>query len=169
MATAPTTSDTRPHATGRTGSRAAGFAIGIVWAWAFGALVTLPLALPPGGASPFDTSPDSGAFGEWLLRTGQGRSDTQLWVFALAAVLAVAMAALIRYRPAVLPGVAIGLVVFLAVGWLIGPWFGTGLSHALVNPVGYASTIVRDPAVVGVFALLIGLAVMRRRPGRDRR
>lgn len=164
MTTVPTTTDTRPHTVGRTAPRAVGFAIGVVWAWVFGAIVTLP----PWGASPYDTRPDSGPFGEWLMRTGQGRSDTQIWVFALAAVLALGMAAIIRYRPAVLPGVGIGLAVFLVVGWVIGPWFGVGLSLALVNPLGYAGTIVRDPAVVAVFALVIGLAVMRRRPGRDR-
>ncbi|MEH0108864.1 hypothetical protein V6N00_03920 [Tersicoccus sp. MR15.9] len=158
MTTISTTTDTRPHSPGRTGLRAVGFAIGIVWAWLFGAAVTIPLALPSGVlVSPYETVP-----------TGQPQNGVVILVFLLAVVLALGMAALIRYRPALLGGVALGLAAFLVVGWAIGPWFGVGPSLALVNPVGYTSTIARDPAVVAVFALVIGLAVMRGRRGRDR-
>lgn len=162
MTTAPTTADAAPQAAGRTASRLTGFAIGLVWAWLFGAVVTLP----PWSASPFETALPSSDLGRALLGAGEQGSDPLIWVSALAAALGLAMAVLIRLRPALLGGVALGLAVFLVVGWVIGPWFGAGLSTILVNPVGYTSTVVRHPAVVGVFALVIGLALARHRPRR---
>lgn len=108
--------------------------------------------------------PDVGVSDPGLVPNG-----TAIAVFAAAAALALAIAVIIRFRPAVLSGVALGLAVFLVVGWLIGPWFGVGLTRVFEDPltiVDLASTIVRQPAVVAVFVLIIGLAVMRRRSGR---